>query len=451
MEETIAAIATPLGVGAISIIRVSGSNAIDIVNKIFKGKDLTTVPSHTIHYGHIVDKDQMIDEVLLSVMRAPKTYTREDIVEINSHGGIATTNKVLQLLLENGCVPASPGEFTKRAFLNGRIDLEEAEGIMNLIEAKTEPARKLSINQLSGNVSKKIQSLRDDIVKILANIEVNIDYPEYEDIEEMTYEMLTPKIAEIKEKVLKILEDSKSGKIITEGIKTSIIGKPNVGKSSILNTLLGEEKAIVTEIEGTTRDIVEGKINIGGFILNMIDTAGIRKTEDIVEKIGVNKSLQLISNSDLILYVLNNNQPLTEEDLELLKKVQNKNYIIILNKTDLESKIDLSKLPEDHIVKMSIKNKEGINELKEKIKEIFNLEKIETSDMTFVTSARSLAILNQIRDSIEDIEKGLKSGLPIDIIEIDIKNIWDKLGEIIGVSYENELIDTLFSQFCLGK
>ncbi|MCI5552908.1 MAG: tRNA uridine-5-carboxymethylaminomethyl(34) synthesis GTPase MnmE [Tenericutes bacterium] len=451
MEETIAAIATPLGVGAISIIRVSGSNAIDIVNKIFKGKDLTTVPSHTIHYGHIVDKDQMIDEVLLSVMRAPKTYTREDIVEINSHGGIATTNKVLQLLLENGCVPASPGEFTKRAFLNGRIDLEEAEGIMNLIEAKTEPARKLSINQLSGNVSKKIQSLRDDIVKILANIEVNIDYPEYEDIEEMTYEMLTPKIAEIKEKVLKILEDSKSGKIITEGIKTSIIGKPNVGKSSILNTLLGEEKAIVTEIEGTTRDIVEGKINIGGFILNMIDTAGIRKTEDIVEKIGVNKSLQLISNSDLILYVLNNNQPLTEEDLELLKKVQNKNYIIILNKTDLESKIDLSKLPEDHIVKMSIKNKEGINELKEKIKEIFNLEKIETSDMTFVTSARSLAILNQIRDSIEDIEKGLKSGLPIDIIEIDIKNIWDKLGEIIGVSYETELIDTLFSQFCLGK
>lgn len=451
MEETIAAIATPLGVGAISIIRVSGSNAIDIVNKIFKGKDLTTVPSHTIQYGHIVDKDQMIDEVLLSVMRAPKTYTREDIVEINSHGGIATTNKVLQLLLENGCVPASPGEFTKRAFLNGRIDLEEAEGIMNLIEAKTEPARKLSINQLSGNVSKKIQSLRDDIVKILANIEVNIDYPEYEDIEEMTYEMLTPKIAEIKEKVLKILEDSKSGKIITEGIKTSIIGKPNVGKSSILNTLLGEEKAIVTEIEGTTRDIVEGKINIGGFILNMIDTAGIRKTEDIVEKIGVNKSLQLISNSDLILYVLNNNQPLTEEDLELLKKVQNKNYIIILNKTDLESKIDLSKLPEDHIVKMSIKNKEGINELKEKIKEIFNLEKIETSDMTFVTSARSLAILNQIRDSIEDIEKGLKSGLPIDIIEIDIKNIWDKLGEIIGVSYENELIDTLFSQFCLGK
>ena len=375
MEETIAAIATPLGVGAISIIRVSGSNAIDIVNKIFKGKDLTTVPSHTIHYGHIVDKDQMIDEVLLSVMRAPKTYTREDIVEINSHGGIATTNKVLQLLLENGCVPASPGEFTKRAFLNGRIDLEEAEGIMNLIEAKTEPARKLSINQLSGNVSKKIQSLRDDIVKILANIEVNIDYPEYEDIEEMTYEMLTPKIAEIKEKVLKILEDSKSGKIITEGIKTSIIGKPNVGKSSILNTLLGEEKAIVTEIEGTTRDIVEGKINIGGFILNMIDTAGIRKTEDIVEKIGVNKSLQLISNSDLILYVLNNNQPLTEEDLELLKKVQNKNYIIILNKTDLESKIDLSKLPEDHIVKMSIKNKEGINELKEKIKEIFNLKK----------------------------------------------------------------------------
>ncbi len=451
MENTIAAIATPLGVGAIAIIRVSGIDAISIVNKIFKGKDLNKVESHTINYGHIIENDKIIDEVLVSVMKAPKTYTKEDIVEINTHGGIATTNKVLELLLKNGCVPAEPGEFTKRAFLNGRIDLEEAEGIMNLIEAKTETALNLSINQLSGKVSKKIKNLRDDISKIIANIEVNIDYPEYEDIEKMTYDMLIPKIKEIKDKINKILEDSKSGKIITEGIKTSIIGRPNVGKSSILNAMLEEDKAIVTDIEGTTRDIVEGKINIGGFILNMIDTAGIRKTEDIVEKIGVNKSLELIENSDLILYVLNNNEELKQEDLELIQKLKNKNHIIIINKVDLENKLDTSLLNSEYIIKMSIKENKGLEELKQMIKDIFNLEKIELSDMTYVTSARSIAILKQIKESINDIETSIKNNLPIDIIEIDIKNIWDKLGEIIGVSYENELIDVLFSQFCLGK
>ena len=451
MENTIAAIATPLGVGAIAIIRVSGIDAISIVNKIFKGKNLNKVESHTINYGHIIENDKIIDEVLVSVMKAPKTYTKEDIVEINTHGGIATTNKVLELLLKNGCVPAEPGEFTKRAFLNGRIDLEEAEGIMNLIEAKTETALNLSINQLSGKVSKKIKNLRDDISKIIANIEVNIDYPEYEDIEKMTYDMLIPKIKEIKDKINKILEDSKSGKIITEGIKTSIIGRPNVGKSSILNAMLEEDKAIVTDIEGTTRDIVEGKINIGGFILNMIDTAGIRKTEDIVEKIGVNKSLELIENSDLILYVLNNNEELKQEDLELIQKLKNKNHIIIINKVDLENKLDTSLLNSEYIIKMSIKENKGLEELKQMIKDIFNLEKIELSDMTYVTSARSIAILKQIKESINDIETSIKNNLPIDIIEIDIKNIWDKLGEIIGVSYENELIDVLFSQFCLGK
>ena len=451
MENTIAAIATPLGVGAIAIIRVSGIDAISIVNKIFKEKDLNTVESHTINYGHIIENDKIIDEVLVSVMKAPKTYTKEDIVEINTHGGIATTNKVLELLLKNGCVPAEPGEFTKRAFLNGRIDLEEAEGIMNLIEAKTETALNLSINQLSGKVSKKIKNLRDDISKIIANIEVNIDYPEYEDIEKITYDMLIPKIKEIKDKINKILEDSKSGKIITEGIKTSIIGRPNVGKSSILNAMLEEDKAIVTDIEGTTRDIVEGKINIGGFILNMIDTAGIRKTEDIVEKIGVNKSLELIENSDLILYVLNNNEELKQEDLELIQKLKNKNHIIIINKVDLENKLDTSLLNSEYIIKMSIKENKGLEELKQMIKDIFNLEKIELSDMTYVTSARSIAILKQIKESINDIETSIKNNLPIDIIEIDIKNIWDKLGEIIGVSYENELIDVIFSQFCLGK
>ena len=267
----------------------------------------------------------------------------------------------------------------------------------------------------------------------------------------MTYDMLIPKIKEIKEKINKILDDSKSGKIITEGIKTSIIGRPNVGKSSILNAMLEEDKAIVTDIEGTTRDIVEGKINIGGFILNMVDTAGIRKTEDIVEKIGVNKSLELIDKSDLVLYVLNNNEQLTQEDLELIKKLENKNYIVIINKIDLENKLDTSLLNSKYILKMSIKENKGIEELKQMIKEIFNLEKIELSDMTYITSARSIAILKQIKESINDIETSIENNLPIDIIEIDIKNIWDKLGEIIGISYENELIDTLFSQFCLGK
>lgn len=451
MEDTIAAIATPLGVGAISIIRVSGKESISIVNSIFKGKDLTKVDTHTINYGYIIENNNIIDEVLVSIMKAPKSYTMEDVVEINSHGGIATTNKVLELLIEKGCRPAEPGEFTKRAFLNGRIDLEEADGIMNLINAKTEKARILSINQVSGKVSKMISNLREDIVKILSNIEVNIDYPEYEDIEIITLDTIKTKMQEIKLKINKILEDSKNGKIINEGIKTSIIGKPNVGKSSILNELLEEDKAIVTDIAGTTRDIVEGKINIDGVLLNIIDTAGIRKTDDIVEKIGVNKSLELIDNSDLILYVLNNNEEISLEDLELLEKIKNKNHIVIINKTDLENKLDLEKIKDNNIIKMSIKNNIGINELKEKIKELFNFEKLELSDMTFVTNARSIAILKQIKKSIDDIEISLENNLPIDIIEIDIKNIWEKLGEIIGEAYEEELIDNLFKNFCLGK
>ena len=350
MEDTIVAIATPLGVGAISIIRVSGKESISIVNSIFKGKDLTKVETHTINYGYIIENNNIIDEVLVSIMKAPKSYTMEDVVEINSHGGIAPTNKVLELLIEKGCRPAEPGEFTKRSFLNGRIDLEEADGIMNLINAKTEKARILSINQVSGKVSEMISNLREDIVKILSNIEVNIDYPEYEDIEVITLDTIKTKMQEIKLKINKILEDSKNGKIINEGIKTSIIGKPNVGKSSILNELLEEDKAIVTDIAGTTRDIVEGKINIDGVLLNIIDTAGIRKTDDIVEKIGVNKSLELIDNSDLILYVLNNNEEISLEDIELLEKIKDKNHIVIINKIDLESKLDLNKINDNNII-----------------------------------------------------------------------------------------------------
>jgi tRNA modification GTPase len=451
MEDTIAAISTALGVGAISIIRVSGKDSISIVNNIFKGKDLNEVPSHTIHYGKIYDKEP-IDEVLVSVMRAPKTFTMEDVVEINCHGGIMTTKRVLESLLTNGCRLAEPGEFTKRAYLNGRIDLTEAEGIMDLIEAKTESQRKLALNQVSGNVSKMIKDLRNnDLAPIISNIEVNIDYPEYEDIEVVTNEMIELKLSDLEDKIKKILKKSEEGKIIKEGIKTSIIGRPNVGKSSLLNNLLEEEKAIVTDIEGTTRDIVEGNINLDGILLNIIDTAGIRKTDNIVEKIGVEKSIQLIDQSDLILFVLNNNEKITEEELELYKKIKEKNHIIIINKIDLENKLDLSLFKNEQLVKMSNINLVGIEELKDKIKEIFNLEQLELDDMTYLTNSRSISILKKALQSVEDVKKGLIEDRPISIIEIDIKNIWNLLGEIIGDNYEDELVDYLFSHFCLGK
>lgn len=451
MNETIVAISTALGVGAISIVRLSGNQAISIVNSVFKGTDLIKVASHTIHYGHIVDNGKNIDEVLVSIMRAPKTFTTEDVVEINCHGGISTTKKILELLLTKGCRLAEPGEFTKLAFLNGRIDLLEAEGVMDLINAKTEQARDLAINQVDGKVSLLIKSLRQEIVEVLANIEVNIDYPEYDDIEVVTNSVLNTKISSIKTKITNILNESTNGKLIKEGIKTIIIGRPNVGKSSLLNKLINEDKAIVTDVAGTTRDIVEGNLNIDGILLNMIDTAGIRKTEDKVEIIGVKKSLNLINQADLILYVLNNNESLTSDDFEILQLLENKNYIIIINKIDLESKLDVHQLPNNHQVNMSMLNDQGIEELKTKIKEIFQLEKIEQSDLTYLTNARSLAILRTALDTINEIEVGLNNKTPIDMIEIDIKKVWNDLGEIIGETYQEELIDQLFKQFCLGK
>ncbi len=451
MEDTIAVISTALGIGAISIIRISGNDAISIVNKVSKSKNLLEVPSHTIHYDHILDDGKIVDEVLISVMREPKTFTRENVVEINAHGGIATTNKILEVLLKNGCRLAEPGEFTKRAFLNGRIDLTQAEGIMDLINAKTEKARTLAINQVDGKVSTLIKELRQEIIEVLANIEVNIDYPEYEDIEEMTIQKIIEKTEKIESKIKLILKESENGKLIKEGIKTSIIGRPNVGKSSLLNKLIGEEKAIVTEIEGTTRDIVEGTLNIDGILLNIIDTAGIRKTEDIVESIGVKKSLELIEKSDLILYVLNNNDFINNEDIELLSKLINKNYIVIINKMDLDNKLDISNLDLKYIVRTSAINDKGIEKLKQIIKEIFNLEQIEKEDLNYLSNARSIAILNKALTSIKEIRNGINNNMPIDMIEINIKEVWNLLGEIIGETYQEELIDQLFSQFCLGK
>ncbi len=448
MEDTIAAISTALGVGAISIIRVSGTKAIEIVNSIFS-KDISNVSSHTIHYGFIVEKNEKVDEVLVSVMRGPKTFTVEDVVEINAHGGINTTNKILELLLVHGCRLAEPGEFTKRAFLNGRIDLTEAEGVMDLINSETDVARKMALNQVNGKVSSMISMLRDNLAGIISNIEVNIDYPEYDDIKVMTLADISLQIGKIEENINKILKESQSGEILKNGIKTAIVGKPNVGKSSLLNRLIGEEKAIVTSIKGTTRDSVEATFNFDNIVLNLVDTAGIRDTSDLVESIGVSKSLKLIEEADLILFVLNYNEVLSEEDYVILDKLQNKNYITIINKIDLDKKIDDSKL--QNVVYVSALEDKNIEDIKLKIKKLFNLDKIKTDDLTYLTSARSKAILIKVLDSVKAVKDGLIKDMPIDMIEIDLKNIWNLLGEIIGESYDEELLDELFSRFCVGK
>ena len=451
MDDTIAAIATSLGVGAISIIRVSGKDSIKIVNSLTKYKKLEKAESHTINYDFIVENNKIIDETLISVMRTPKTFTRENVVEINCHGGIATTQKILELLLINGCRLAEPGEFTKRAFLNGRIDLIEAEAIMDIINAKTDKARALSINQIQGNVSKIIKDLRNKILNILANIEVNIDYPEYEDAISVTKETISNEITYIEDKIKDIIAKSEDGKIIKNGITISLIGRPNVGKSSLLNCLLQENKAIVTDIEGTTRDCVEGQFLLDGIVVNIIDTAGIRKTDNIIESIGVNKSLEIIEKSDLVLILLNNNEELTSEDKNILLKIKDKNHIIVVNKNDLETKLDISNLDKTKIVYISVKNNEGIDKLKEKIKEIFNIEKIETEDLTYLTNANSIATVKKTLNNIASIKEGIKNDMPVDLLEIDLKEIWNLLGKVIGEIYEEELLDKLFSQFCLGK
>ena len=452
MNETIAAISTALGVGAISIIRISGPESIEKVNNIFTGKNLNEVQSHTINYGYIVDKNkEVIDEVLISIMKGPKTFTTEDIVEINCHGGIATTKKVLELVLSTGIKLAEEGEFTKRAFLNGRIDLLKAESIMDLINSKSEGSRKQAIETLKGSLSSKISNLRFQILeKIITVIEVNIDYPEYDDIEVMTKEKVKKELQNIQKQLKKIILESENGKIIKNGINTVIIGRPNVGKSSILNKLIDEEKAIVTNIEGTTRDIVEGNITINGIELNIFDTAGIRKTEDIIEQIGVNKSLEYIDKADLIISVFNNNEELTEEDLEIIEKTNNKKKIIVINKADLPRKIQLEKL-NNNIIYTDTVSDNGIEKLKEEIVSMFNLDEIEKSDFSYLNNARQISLANKAQEILLEVEKQIDTEIPLDMLEIDIKQAWEILGRIIGETYEEELLDQLFKQFCLGK
>ncbi len=450
MNDTICAISTALGVGAISIIRVSGDDAIDIVNKIFD-KDLTKKESHTINYGHIVYNGEIIDEVMVSIMKSPKTFTKEDIVEINSHGGVAVTNKVLEILLLEGARLAEPGEFTKRAFLNGRIDLVEAESIMDLIESKTETSRKLAISGMEGKVSKLVKNIIDNLVKVNANIEVNIDYPEYEDIEIVTKEKIEEMSKYINKELTKLLNESENGKLIKDGINTLILGRPNVGKSSILNKLIEEDKAIVTSVAGTTRDIVEGQIKVNGILLNIIDTAGVRETEDIVEKIGVEKSLSLVNDADLIILVFNNNEKLTDEDKKLLEYTKEKKRIIVINKIDLENNLDISNLKNERIVKVSALKDSGIENLKNEINDMFNLEEINLGDFTYLSNSRQISLVKKAVEISKNLEEALNNDVPIDLLEIDIKEICEILGEIIGESYDDKLIDTLFSNFCLGK
>ncbi|WML42473.1 tRNA uridine-5-carboxymethylaminomethyl(34) synthesis GTPase MnmE [Neobacillus sp. PS3-40] len=458
--DTIAAISTPMGEGAIAIVRLSGEESISIADKVFKGiteKRLKEVPTHTIHYGHLFDpkNGQIVEEVMVSVMRGPKTFTKEDIVEINCHGGIVSVNRVLQLILNNGAVLAEPGEFTKRAFLNGRIDLSQAEAVMDLIRAKTDRAMNVALGQIEGRLSKLIRHLRQEILETLAHVEVNIDYPEYEDVEEMTHKMLKEKTSLIHSEIKGLLQTSEQGKILREGLSTVIIGRPNVGKSSLLNSLVHENKAIVTDIPGTTRDVIEEYVNVRGVPLKLLDTAGIRETEDIVERIGVERSRQVLKEADLLLLVLNSSDPLTVEDENLFKAVVGMDVIVIVNKTDLPQQIEMDRVQElahNHkIIATSLLEDRGIDELEEAIASLFFAGSIETGDMTYVSNSRHIALLNQALHSIEEATEGIDLGIPIDIVQIDLTRTWELLGEIIGESIHESLIDQLFSQFCLGK
>lgn len=455
--DTITAIATPPGEGAISIVRVSGDDAVELVTKLFRGKDLRQVPTHTINYGHIVDPKthEEIDEVMVSVMRAPRTFTREDVVEINCHGGIVPTNRILQLTLTNGARLAEPGEFTKRAFLHGRIDLSQAEAVMDMITAKTDRSRQVALGQLDGNLATRIRALRQEILDVLAEVEVNIDYPEYDDVETVTTKLMHDHAISVRKKIKELLATAQQGKVLRDGLATAIVGRPNVGKSSLLNYLLHEDKAIVTDVAGTTRDVIEEYVNVHGVPLKLIDTAGIHATDDKVEKIGVERSKRAIQRADLVIVVLNASEPLTTEDRDLLKFTQGKKRIILLNKTDLSQKIEQDTVQQlsgdDPVMPISVLQNDGLTALEDKIQELFfgGIENSQTTVM--VTNDRHIALLNQAEQALDDVLTGITNGMPVDLVQIDLTHCWDLLGEITGDSYTDELLDELFSKFCLGK
>ena len=457
--DTIAAISTAPGEGAIGIVRISGDLAISIASSIYQcgTKQLEEQKTHTIHYGHIVDpkSGEVYDEVMVSVLRAPKTFTREDIVEINCHGGIVAINRVLQLVLRMGARLAEPGEFTKRAFLNGRIDLSQAEAVMDLIRAKTDKSMQLAMRQLDGQLSNLIQNLRQEILNTLAQVEVNIDYPEYDDVEEMTLQLLREKTQQVLQGIRALLNTASQGKILRDGLKTAIVGRPNVGKSSLLNVLLREEKAIVTDIAGTTRDTIEEYVNVRGVPLQLIDTAGIRETDDVVEKIGVERSRKALKEADFVLLLLNQSETLQEEDIRLLETTKGMKRIILFNKTDLPSKLSIEDIApyanEEEIVTTSMLNKEGIDQLEEKIAGYFFQGQMNERDATYLSNTRHIALLEKAEQALVEVQKGIEMEMPVDLIQIDFTRAWDLLGEITGDSVQDELLTQLFSQFCLGK
>lgn len=451
-DDTIIGISTALSKGAISIIRLSGDDAIKIVNKVFKGIDLSKVEPNTINYGHIVDFDscQIIDEVLVSIFKAPKSYTKEDVVEINCHGGLFVTNKIYEQLVLLGARPSEPGEFTKRAFLSGRIDLTKAEAVMDVINAENNAALKIANSALNGKISTFVDQKRQELLDIIATISVNIDYPEYDDVEQLTNEDILPKLKTIKLELEDVLNNAKSAKLLKNGINTVIVGKPNVGKSSLLNTLIGENKAIVTNIPGTTRDIVEASINLGQVTLNLIDTAGIRITEDVVEKIGVEKSKEQINKADIILCVLDGSDPINEQDKEILNEIKNKCHLTIINKIDLEQKINLGEV-DDNVLFISTKNNNTIKELENKILETLNLNNLFNKDITYISNARQLEKINFAIKALDEALTTIENEATIDFVDIDIRKAWLYLGEIVGQTSTDNLLDELFSKFCLGK
>lgn len=453
--DTIAAIATPIGEGGISIIRVSGENALEIVNKIFRGANLNKVASHTIHYGHIIDyaNKDVVDEVLVTVMLAPKTFTRENTVEVSCHGGLLVTQKILQLILDNGARMATPGEFTKRAFINGRIDLTQAESIMDIIEAKTDRARQVAMKQLEGGLLFEIRKLRQELLNTMAHEEVNIDYPEY-DMDDVTSKEMYDKAQQVIKEIDKLLATAQEGKVVRSGLATAIVGRPNVGKSSLLNYLSKEEKAIVTNIAGTTRDTLEEYVSLKGILLKLIDTAGIRQTDDIVEKIGVERSKRAITESDLVLLLINSSEELTEEDQKLLELTQDKKRIVILNKADQVAKItkkDIQKITDSPIVTISVLKKQNMTGLEEAIKSLFLQGITDSKSEVMVTNQRQNDLLRKAKQSLIEAIEAINDNMPLDLVQIDLKEAWDSLGEITGDTAPDELITQLFSKFCLGK
>ncbi|MDQ0918477.1 tRNA uridine-5-carboxymethylaminomethyl(34) synthesis GTPase MnmE [Paenibacillus sp. V4I5] len=457
LNDTIAAISTPLGEGGIAVIRVSGDEAVPLVERIFRSKTkLSVAETHTVHYGFIIEpaSAQKVEEVLVTLMKAPRSFTMEDVVEVSCHGGIVSVKKVLDLLLQEGVRLAEPGEFTKRAFLNGRIDLTQAEAVIDLIRAKSDRAFKVALKQVEGNLSKQIKHLRYILVELMAHVEVNIDYPEH-DVEEMTNTFIKSKCDTVMLEIDRLLVTAEQGKILREGIETAIVGKPNVGKSSLLNELAQENRAIVTDIPGTTRDVIEEFVNIGGIPLKLLDTAGIRETSDLVEQIGVERSKTALAEADLILLVLNSNEELEFDEIALMKQLADKQTIVILNKTDLSRKLNveqvLSYFPQERIVELSLIENKGIEDLEKAIAAIFFEGKLESSDLTYVSNIRHISLLKQAKRSLQDALDANEQYVPIDMIQIDIRAAWEQLGEIIGDSVGESLIDQIFTQFCLGK